>query len=189
MQLCMGNAERAQIIFPQSEHLLWGSTVGYPSDSLASCCTWYSRLSTISTNLSYPYLCLWFRLSIAMNKCLSMFYSDIKIFADRMHCMLLQGWSWWHRHTGSYNGSNVKRPVRDDSRSYQCLVLWVRRSRRRRCFNAVFTRVIVGGRSVVLSRWSDGYAVCHLLWGTCLSGVSAPSGLVQCCRRQHFNAY
>jgi len=32
-----GMQSRRKIIFPESERLLSGSTVGYPSDSLASC--------------------------------------------------------------------------------------------------------------------------------------------------------
>ena len=44
MQLCIGNAEQAQNNFPESERglghvtpIIFGSTVGYPSDGLASC--------------------------------------------------------------------------------------------------------------------------------------------------------
>jgi len=53
MQLCMGNAEQAQINFPESGRGLghvtpkiFGSTVSYPSDSLVSCyCRLYERIN------------------------------------------------------------------------------------------------------------------------------------------------
>jgi len=41
MQLCIGNAQRVHKNFPGLGHVtptIFHSTVGYPSDSLASCC-------------------------------------------------------------------------------------------------------------------------------------------------------
>jgi len=60
----------AQIIFPESERLLWGSrrTVGYPSDSLASCnwLTWLwtaeSGAATVRRDVTWPVISSWSRL-------------------------------------------------------------------------------------------------------------------------------
>ena len=60
MQLCMGNAEQvAQINFPESGRglghvtpTIFGSTVGYPSDSLASCFVSYGGLRCVLCRFS-----------------------------------------------------------------------------------------------------------------------------------------
>jgi len=43
--------------------LLWGSTVGYPRDSLASCKYWDNAQSMLTVHCSIPYCCYVSRLN------------------------------------------------------------------------------------------------------------------------------